>query len=334
MRKEFDVIVVGSGPGGLECANQLKNSALSVLLLEKNTVIGPKTCAGGITQVAAYIDIPEGRARNFKDHELVIGNSNYSLSLVNPLKTISRYDLGQYQLEKISRSENIELLAGTTVKSIEKNRVMTDNGSFQYKYLVGADGSTSVVRKHLGIKSEMCIGMYYEIPVVTDRLIWYCTHKKLKSGYIWIFPHRDHTNVGVYFNPRHILSRDAKRVLMDFLEDNRYSFSEDRFRAAPVNYSYRGCVFDNIFLIGDAAGLASKSTGEGISFAMVSGKEIGKKILKQDYTMMELHKILMYKKRQENLLKLYEMFPWLRKFIFRICLTLLRKESFQAYLGL
>jgi len=42
MTKNFDVIIVGAGPAGLECARQFEDSSLSVLLIEKNKDIGLK----------------------------------------------------------------------------------------------------------------------------------------------------------------------------------------------------------------------------------------------------------------------------------------------------
>lgn len=47
----FDVIIIGAGPAGLKCAETLGNSKLKVLLLEKNSKIGPKTCGGLMTTI-------------------------------------------------------------------------------------------------------------------------------------------------------------------------------------------------------------------------------------------------------------------------------------------
>ena len=35
MKKYYDVIIVGAGMAGLECANQLKDSGQKILLIEK-----------------------------------------------------------------------------------------------------------------------------------------------------------------------------------------------------------------------------------------------------------------------------------------------------------
>ena len=49
---KYDVVVVGGGPGGLKCAETLGEAGKKVLILEKNEIIGPKVCAGGLTRKA------------------------------------------------------------------------------------------------------------------------------------------------------------------------------------------------------------------------------------------------------------------------------------------
>ena len=67
MENKFDVVIIGAGPAGLKCAEQLKNSNLSVLVIEKNKIIGPKVCAGGLTPLAANFDFPELKTRTFSN---------------------------------------------------------------------------------------------------------------------------------------------------------------------------------------------------------------------------------------------------------------------------
>ena len=49
MMEEFDVIIVGGGPAGLQCARELSRSSLRILLLEKREGFGDKLCGGGLT---------------------------------------------------------------------------------------------------------------------------------------------------------------------------------------------------------------------------------------------------------------------------------------------
>ncbi len=333
MKERYDVIIIGAGPAGLKCAEQLINSNRSVLLIEKNEIIGPKICAGGLTNLTAPFNIPEDKTRSFPRQKIFIANRQYEIDLVNPLKTISRFDLGQYQLGKLKDSNNIKILKGTLVKSIKKNEVITNKGAFCFRYLVGADGSTSKVRKYIGLASKICIGLYYDIPEVTHEFIWYFDPGLLKYGYIWVFPHKDSTNIGIFFNPEHLSPKQAREILKKYLTENGYRFSERNLKGAPINYSYQGCIFDDILLIGDAAGLASKTTGEGISYALTSGKEIGKKILDPDYRMVELDEILAFKKRQEKMLKAIDLLPYWQDYLFKIFIRLIKKGRFQRYFG-
>jgi len=334
MNNEYDVIIIGAGPGGLECVKQLKDSNLSVLLIEKNEIIGPKICAGGLTNLTNDYNIPENKTRSFGKQKIFINDREYEITLTNPIKTITRLELGQYQLQQIRNCKNITIITHTSVKQITKNQIITSDGkNFYFKLLVGADGSNSIVRKHLGLKSKYCIGLYYDIPKVTDDFIWYVNPKQLKSGYIWVFPHKNHTNIGVYFNPKSINPKEAKNILENYIKKNGYEFSLKDIKGSPINYKHEGCIFKNIFLVGDAAGLASKTTGEGISFALTSGKEMAKKILNPNYKTTELNKILKIKRRQERMLEKFENFPLLQNLFYKIFVNLMKREWFQIYFG-
>jgi len=55
-------------------------------------------------------------------------------------------------------------------------------------------------------------------------------------------------------------------------------------RAEYINYDYQGWRFGSSFLIGDAAGLASGLTGEGIYPAIISGEETARAIIYPDHS--------------------------------------------------
>jgi flavin-dependent dehydrogenase len=73
-----------------------------------------------------------------------------------------------------------------------------------------------------------------------------------------------------------------------------------------LNSRFDGFRFDNFFLVGEAAGMVLKKTGEGISFAVISGREIGKRIANHNYAPTRLHDIIAVKKRQDRLFELFE----------------------------
>ena len=307
---QFDVIVVGAGPAGLECARILQNTPLSVLLLERKQVIGPKPCAGGIVESVEDFDLPVDRAQAVFEHGFRIGGHTHFLRTRRPVRIVDRWELGQHQLRPLKASGNITVLTHTNVRRIDGNCIKTTGGDFFFHYLVGADGATSLVRRHLRLESRYTIGMYYDIPQIRDRLLLVIDGPTLGTGYIWEFPHRTFTNVGIYFDPFHWRTRQAREALDAHMNQKRYPMDPKTFRAFPIMYRYQGCKFqDNIFLAGEAAGLTSKLTGEGISFAIISGREVARKILNPGYAMNSLKRILQRKRQQEKLLALFQKIP-------------------------
>lgn len=334
MKKSYDVIIVGAGPAGLKCAEQLMNSNLSVLIVEKNRIIGPKVCGGALTGQVDISNVPEHKTRIFYQQNTILVDDNYEINFITPLRTIDRYDLSQYQLGKIKNSKNITIKKGVIVKSIEENKIITNKGFFKFKYLVGADGSTSIIRKHIGLTSKLCVGITYNLPEITDEFVWYFNPKLIGSGYIWMFPHKRYTSIGIYFDPKQLGSKDAKLYLKKFLEDRNYKFSDNNFKGGSVNYLYGGCVFDNIFLIGDAAGLTSKIWGEGIPHALISGEEIGKKILNPDYKLIKLSESIKIKKRQDRISLIFDIFPVFQTCFIKLFIKLMEGTWFQYYFGI
>lgn len=329
MDNKYDVIIIGAGPAGLKCAEQLKGSKFSVLLIEKNKIIGPKVCGGGLTNLSAEFDLPTEKTRSFTKMSFYLNGQKDEIDLVAPLRTINRHDLGQYLLTKIKDAVNITILKETTVKSVTKDSIVTDKGNFYYKQLVGADGANSLVRKFLGLETDISIGIRCKVDQPTQKIEWYFYPSLLKFGYIWILPHKDYSNVGIYFHPQDILAAEAMKLLKDFLAKNNFSYSD--MQSAILNSLYKGCVFKNIFLVGEAAGVTSRPTGEGMPLAMFSGREVGKKILDSGYKMRELERELRFKRRQEKFVQFADCFPFAKEFFIKVFLSLYKSKWFQNH---
>lgn len=168
-----------------------------------------------------------------------------------------------------------------------------------------------------------------------NKLVWFLNPELLKSGYGWIFPHKTYTCAGVFFNPNLVDSIDAKNALNKLLDDYGLDYSKSKFQGSPTNCLYKGIKFNNIFLVGDAAGLVSADTGEGISYALASGYDVAKHILNKDYDFDNIKNIIKYKKRQEMFLRIFDMvkITWMQSLMFKLFVRFLRKPKFQHYFG-
>jgi len=323
----YDVIIIGAGPAGLACASELKDSDLQVLIIEKNDQIGPKICAGGLTYLTGLMNLPAEKTRLFKTQTLIINQNRLEVDLDMPLRTVSRDDLGKHQYQMIADADNVNCITGTKITEIGSDRIVTDSGeTLFFKHLVGADGAGSVVRKHIGLQNGHCLGIYVNVPDITDDFVFYMNPKQLKSGYIWIFPHLDKTNIGVYYHKEQMDKGAAKKMLIRFLEDHGFRYEESALKCGMIPFRYRGYRFNNVYLIGDAAGLTLKRTGEGISLALISGTEVARKIKDPDYRMDEFNKVLRMKKKDDMLLAFFNMFPWLRSVFLTTWFQLKKKK--------
>lgn len=341
----FDVIIIGAGPAGLKCAIELGGSNLSVLLIEKNEDIVEKVCGGGLTGLVPESDYPASKTKKFEKQIVHFKGKRHEIPLAIGLKTINRVDLEQYLFSKLDSVFNVTILKNTAAVKIEEGKlskqrfkIYTEGGIFYGKHLVGADGSSSIVRKYLGLPFKILIGMRHRsLKLMNELAVFFNSKLLLASGYLWIFPHIDHTNIGIGFDPKIISPASGKKMLVDFLEKNNllnyHSINniDKDLECAPINYLYRGCVFKNIYLVGDAAGFVSKATGEGILPALISGGEIARKILNPDYQMPGLKRILEIKKRQEKFRKILELLPFGKIKFFETFINLLKRKEFQLY---
>jgi len=330
--ESYDVVIVGAGPGGLRCAEVLGDKGLRVLILEKKNTIGAKTCAGGLTVLDKNFPLPLHKTLIFRECRAVLNGKAYVVYPEYPIHTIDRIDLGQYQLNLLRRYENITVRTAATVRGITDLHVLVDEEKeISYRYLVGADGSTSTVRRYLGLKNRLFMGMHYVLPEVQERMVWFFQPGLLGSGYGWIFPHRAFTSAGVYFNPARMSAKTARKALDRLLDDYGIDYRGADFSAAPVNCLYRGIKFGNIFLVGDAAGLVSACTGEGISYALTSGEDVGRHLLDNTYAFDQIRKMLTYKRRQEFILSVFDSLPFLQTALFGLFVAFIRRPGFQRF---
>jgi geranylgeranyl reductase len=331
-KKNIDVLIIGAGPAGLKCAEILGDSDLNVLVLEKRKKIGDKVCAGGVTGLVPEEMLPLKSKIKILKHHIFVNGKQTLISLKFPVSMIDRAVLGNFQLNRVSRFKNVEVQTGARVLKLNREYALTQNEKIYFQYLIGADGATSVVRRYLGLKECLYMGVQYIVPKSYDRCCWFFDPEELGSGYGWIFPHKGRTSAGVYFNHEAVKFGKAKDYLVSFLDKYGLDRSKADLETGLVNSRYCGMKFENIFLAGEAAGLVSPVTGEGISYALISGRDVGKHILNPGYDFADTNRLLKYKKRQERALNIFDrQHLLLQKLESMIFVKLLMIEQFRRY---
>lgn len=296
----YDAVIVGAGPAGLSCAAMLAKNNQKVLVLERKARPGPKVCAGGVTWSGLIKRVPDSLLeRRFPQQYIYTSLQQTCISSPEPIiATINREQLGLH-MARTAESFGAEIRPSSQVRHISlesllySDRLTGQQEKVEFKSLIGADGSTSLVRRYLRIPvKHYGIGINYQIPGLMERMEWHLDSTLFHSGYSWIFPHSDTVSIGAYADANVMKARELKLALCRWAKRRGISLPQHPARAEIINFDYRGWRFGNIFLAGDAAGVASGLTGEGIFPAIVSGEAVARAILNQDGESLEMNQLI------------------------------------------
>ena len=289
-----DVVILGGGPGGLACAKALAQAGAQVLLLERKPCFGRKVCAGGITASGMLRLLPQDLIeRAFPAQHLVSPLQRIKVAELEPIiATVNRERLGQWMAQEAQE-------AGAALRTGVHALALTDKGlilrdaagkvrELVCEHLVGADGARSLVRRTLGLSSRLSIGLNAMLPIERQEMEWHLNPRLFASGYAWIFPHGRLCSVGAFSDANLVDAKTLRENLQAWAARQGLHLEGVSLQAGWVNYDFQGLRFGKRWLVGDAAGLSSALTGEGIYPAVCSGEAVAAMILSAQHNAPEM----------------------------------------------
>jgi len=288
----YDIAVVGLGPAGSFFAKHLSKN-FRVIAIDKKIETGgfQKPCGGLLAPDAQKslsrfnmtlpkdilvspqifsvrtIDVKTGLSRHYQRHYINLDRHKFDLWLMNQIP------------------EHIEVRANAVCTEITRgedgfNVTFTEDGNskmIRAKYLVGADGAASIVRRALfgdfRIHTHLSVQQWFQD--VHDTPFYSCVFDSdITNSYAWGLTKDGCFIFGGAF------SMQTGRADFESLKEKlrRYDFHLDNpvktesclvlRPTGPRNHCYGG---RGAFLIGEAAGFISPSSLEGISYAIDSG---------------------------------------------------------------
>ena len=281
----YDVAVIGGGPSGSIAATELAKAGLSVIIIERN-LSNVKPCGGAI---------PLGLIEEFAIPDELVEKKLTKMSVRSPRgRMISMHMPNGYvgmvrreRFDRYLRQEAVRHGAELTealVKKIDRSsdhftiHLSKDLPPVEASYVIGADGANSKTADELGFPPNdlLVIAMqqrfhYCDALKPYEELveIWF-DGEVSPDFYGWIFPKADHIAIGTGTEERR---HNIKHLQRRFVEKIGVTEKPYLDEAAKIPMKpRRSFTQERAILVGDAAGLVTPANGEGIFFAIRSGK--------------------------------------------------------------
>ena len=304
MNCDYDVIVVGGGPGGSTAARSCSRAGLKTLIIEKERLPRYKPCGGCLsTKTVRLLDF---------DLSPVIENTIYGAKFTycsqdpffiesrNPIAFLVMRDrFDQFLIDKASEA-GTKILDGEKVTKVEEGASGVDVESttgkkFRCQYLIGADGSESMVAKSLSLHPEKNDGYGVAVESETpfdssvpfpkgELQLVHLDFGGVPNGYGWVFPKKEWLSIGIGGMFRETKKMNPRQYFKSFLKGLDYI---PEGKTGKVIGHLLSSFYDEdqkvsqgrFLLVGDAAHLMDPLQGEGIYYAIRSGMLAAEAIL-------------------------------------------------------
>jgi flavin-dependent dehydrogenase len=280
-----DVIIVGGGPAGSTCAWKLLKQGVDCLLLDKQVFPRTKPCGGWLMpEVLEDLEIDAGEyplsLMSFDRYHVHFKYLNLCLKSLQ--FAIQRYEFDYWLLERSA----VQVIQHQVAHIKQDSGYYVIDDRYKCKYLIGAGGTNCPVYRTF-FKSINPRARELQAVTLVEEFPYDCSDENLHlwfsinllPGYAWYVPKcKGIVNVGIgTLTPRlQKKNHSIKTEWQQFIEKVAALSLVIDYQYNPPGYVYylRSDVevgqVGNAYVVGDAAGLATRDMAEGIGPAVKS----------------------------------------------------------------
>jgi len=283
--EQYDVCIVGASISGNYLAYLLSKSNLRIAVLEDHKEIGlPFQCAGIISQkLSKLIDLPKEIILNRVDIAKIVSPSGNFIKLSGNERPyiVDRIKLDRLFYNEVKDNPNVVYYLTERYKSfescIENDKkyllIETSKRKIIAKMLIGCDGPLSLVAKQLNVKNEVIFASQIRIKAnfYNHEAAMYF-NPQWKQLFGWIVPEGNQIyRIGIA--SANNVNKSFKRFLNELSVDMKDKIDQ---QGGIIPYGVMNkLAFDNVLLLGDAAGQVKATTGGGIVMLLLLGDAAG-----------------------------------------------------------
>jgi geranylgeranyl reductase family protein len=287
----YDVAIVGAGPSGAAAAHTLENLGYEIALVDKERFPRAKPCAGVLPpRIYSELDVPGEIVERPLEGYRIFPPSGEKLESVFPkMGCIVRRESFDDFLVKRLKTEVTEMHVADCVLKDDFVEVKGREGSvLSARVVVGADGVNSVVSKSMGMdinskQGDYALALQYEIILSKqdiDEKIgnWFEVYYTIPYGYGWISPLSEAVKVGMG-SPAPSFKKNSKNMLQEFLDQSPIkekvsggTVKDMEAHMIPMRGPWPVLSGNRCLVVGDAGGFVFPGTGEGVYYAIKSGR--------------------------------------------------------------
>jgi len=295
--KNFDIIIIGAGPGGSFAAKAAAENGYSSCMIEKEALGDNgryKACGGAIAwELVEEIDYPEDKiSRVIESLELHhVDGENFSKKGKGGEVWRSTFDKHLTDMAVASGAllKEKELMLNIE-RSNDSYEATTNKDKYSAKYIIAADGVNSPTLKQLEwpffASENVILTITEERKTSTSEIdrhlgsdavhLYFGIKNLITVGYAWLFPKAETITVG--WGNQINLVKNSRKEFKKFtsLPSVKQALSNSTlhiFKPHLIPVGLRPKLYDeNVFAVGDAGGIVDPISGKGIPYAMMSGQ--------------------------------------------------------------